>query len=110
MPKSDTYFKKGNKGKEPGTQNNLTKTVKETVLSVFNDIQADPKVNLKTFAKNYPRDFYQIAARLIPTEIHARLTKVTLEIVRTTPTAEHTVIPEHAASLPAHSNGNGKAV
>lgn len=61
------------KGKRKGTQNRLTKTVKETVLSVFNDIQSDPKVNLKAFAKNYPRDFYQIAAKLIPTEISGTL-------------------------------------
>lgn len=65
-----TSFKPGQGGgRPPGTPNKLTKTVKETVLSVFNDLQADNKHNLKTFAKKYPRDFYQIAAKLIPTEI-----------------------------------------
>lgn len=62
-------FAKGNPGKKPGTQNKFTVTVKETVLAVFNDIQGDRKVNLKTFARKYPRDFYQIAAKLIPTEL-----------------------------------------
>lgn len=62
-------FKPGNPGKPPGTANHLTKTVKETVLAVFNEIQDDPKVKLLQFAKDYPRDFYAIAAKLIPTEI-----------------------------------------
>lgn len=47
----------------------LTKTVKETVLSVFNELQEDQKHNLKAFAEKHPRDFYSIAAKLIPTEI-----------------------------------------
>ena len=58
-------------GKPKGTQNHLTRTVKETVLSVFNEIQSDPKVKLSQFAKDYPRDFYNIAAKLIPTEVQA---------------------------------------
>jgi hypothetical protein len=85
MAKTRTSFTKGNGGGRPkGVQNKLTKTVKETVLSVFNDIQTDPKVNLKAFAKKHPRDFYQIAAKLIPTEIKGdvKVTKVALEIVR----------------------------
>lgn len=81
-------FQKGNPGKKPGTKNKFTSTVKETVLAVFNDLQGDRRANLKTFARKYPRDFYQIAAKLIPTEISAKVSKITLEIVRkgTTPT------------------------
>lgn len=62
-------FQPGNSGRPAGTQNKLTKTVKETVLSVFNELQDDAENNLIKFAQKYPRDFYQIAARLIPTEI-----------------------------------------
>lgn len=64
-------------GRKKGAENRITKTVKETVLGVFNKIQQDPKVNLEEFAKKYPRDFYQIAAKLIPTEITGTL-KTTL--------------------------------
>lgn len=67
-------FKEGHKktgGRQKGSTNKLTKTVKETVLAVFNDLQSDPKVNLLAFARNYPRDFYAIAAKLIPTEVSA---------------------------------------
>lgn len=64
-------------GRKKGVENKLTRTVKETVLDVFNKIQDDEKVNLEAFAKKYPRDFYQIAAKLIPTEITGTL-KTTL--------------------------------
>jgi hypothetical protein len=65
-------FEKGKRktgGRQSGVQNSINRTVKETVLAVFNKIQDDPKVNLEQFAKKFPRDFYQIAAKLIPTEI-----------------------------------------
>lgn len=73
-------FEKGKEktgGRQKGVPNHLTKTVKETVLEVFNKIQDDPKVNLEQFAKKYPREFYQIAAKLIPTEITGNI-KTTL--------------------------------
>lgn len=53
----------------PRGKGKLTKTVKETVLTVFTQLQTDKDHNLNAFAKKYPRDFYQIAAKLIPTEI-----------------------------------------
>ena len=72
-------FEKGHKklgGKTKGTPNKITKTVKETVLAVFNDLQSDPKNNLLEFGKKYPRDFYQIAAKLIPTELNAKVEEI----------------------------------
>jgi len=74
MPKTRTSFQKGHKGgRPPGTPNRLTSTVRETVLNVFQKIQEDPKHNLEAFSKKHPRDFYQIAAKLIPTEITGTL-------------------------------------
>jgi hypothetical protein len=67
-------FKKGQEkkgGRAEGSQNKLTKTVKDTVLAVFNDLQADPKANLLSWAKGEPTEFYKIAAKLIPTEVNA---------------------------------------
>jgi len=72
-------FEKGHKklgGKVKGTPNKITKTVKETVLAVFNDLQSDPKNNLLEFGKKYPREFYQIAAKLIPTELNAKVEEI----------------------------------
>jgi hypothetical protein len=64
-------FEKGNKAASGRGPNKITKTVKETVLAVFMEIQGDPKVNLSAFAKEYPKEFYNIAAKLIPTEVQA---------------------------------------
>lgn len=76
-------FKEGNSGRPKGAENKLTRTVKETVLNAFLIMQQDKKHNLIEFAKKYPRDFYAIAAKLIPTEIKGAFNgKTTLEIVR----------------------------
>lgn len=56
-------------GRPAGSQNKLTKTVRETVLNVFNELQEDAQHNLKSFAKENPKEFYQIASKLIPNEI-----------------------------------------
>lgn len=66
-------FKKGEGGRPLGAQNKFTKTVKETVLSVFQELQEDPRHNLKAFAKENPKEFYNIAAKLIPTEMSGGL-------------------------------------
>lgn len=66
-------FEKGNAGKPKGALNKLTKTVRETILDAFNKLQDDENHNLEAFAKKYPRDFYQIAAKLIPTEIRGTI-------------------------------------
>jgi hypothetical protein len=69
-------FKKGQDkvgGRKAGVPNSLTRTVKERVLEVFNELQEDPKVNMVTWAKNEPTEFYKIAAKLIPAEINAHV-------------------------------------
>ena len=55
-------------GRQQGVQNKLTKTVKEMILEVCNELQNDPKANMLEWARNNPKDFYLIAAKLIPTE------------------------------------------
>ncbi len=73
-------FKAGNPGKPPGTLNKLTRTVKETVLAVFNELQEDPKVNLAAWAKEEPTEFYKIAAKLIPQDIKAKVETEQIQI------------------------------
>lgn len=70
---NSTSFKPGDEraGRKAGVQNKLTRTVKETVLAVFNDLQEDPQANLTSWAKSEPTEFYKIAAKLIPTEVKA---------------------------------------
>ncbi len=66
-------FVKGNVGKKKGTVNKFTKTVKETFQSVFNDLQANPETELKTFAINHPVEFHKIVSKLIPTDVQAEI-------------------------------------
>lgn len=73
-------FTQGNPGKPKGAQNHLTKTVRETVLAVFNELQGEPTHNLKAFAKKYPRDFYQIAAKLIPQDMSVTLPPALIDL------------------------------
>jgi hypothetical protein len=66
-------FGKGNnanpKGRPIGAIGKLNKTVKETVLNTFNELQKDKSHNLEAFAKKHPKEFYLIASKLIPTEM-----------------------------------------
>lgn len=71
-------FEKGNAGKPKGAINKLTKTVKETVLAAFNDLQQDPKTNIVAWGKDNPTEFYKIAAKLIPTEVNANVQAVVI--------------------------------
>lgn len=79
-------FETGHKrlgGRKPGQQNHLTKTVKESVLSVFNELQKDPKQSLAAFAKKYPREFYTIASKLIPAEMNQQVSgDITINVKR----------------------------
>ena len=60
-------------GRPQGAISPYTATVKETVLRVFQELQADPKHDLQAFARKYPKDFYIIASKLIPTEVKAEV-------------------------------------
>ena len=66
-------FEKGQGGRQPGATNLLTRTVKETFQTVFNDLQNDPETCLSTFATKYPKEFHQIVAKLIPTDVKATI-------------------------------------
>lgn len=66
-------FAKGNKGKPKGAKNKITKTVKQTFGEVFNELQDDPKANLLEWGKKNPGMFYQIASKLIPTEVQGKM-------------------------------------
>ena len=71
-------FEKGNPGKPKGALNTLTKTVKERVTEVFNELQSDPTANMLSWAKGEPTEFYKIAAKLIPSELNAHIDNKTI--------------------------------
>lgn len=74
--KKENYSDKKPVGRPRGATNKLTRNVKETVLDVFIQMQDDPKKNLLEFGKKYPIHFYQMAAKLIPTELTGTSTQV----------------------------------
>ena len=80
LPKKKVIGRPFEKGKAPGrpfgAKNKLTRTVRETVLRVFNELQKDSKKNLLEFGKKHPIQFYQMAAKLIPMEIQGTSTQV----------------------------------
>lgn len=71
---TEGHEKKG--GRQKGSPNKLTKTVKEAVLDAFNELQQDPKANIVDWGRRNPGMFYQIAAKLIPTEIQGNVKTV----------------------------------
>ena len=77
-------FTKGdNRPRKPkGATNKLTRTVKECLLEAFNKLQSDPKANLVAWGKQNPSAFYQVAAKLIPTEIQAKVEATIIKVVR----------------------------
>jgi hypothetical protein len=64
------------KGRQKGSQNKLTKTVKSAFEAVFHDMQKDPKkpYALASWAQAEPTEFYKLGAKLIPTELKGELT------------------------------------
>jgi hypothetical protein len=61
------------KGRKLGSQNKLTRSVKEAFEAVFKDMQADPKkpYALGAWGQNNPDEFYKLAAKLIPQDVKA---------------------------------------
>jgi hypothetical protein len=64
--------KKGHKkagGRQKGTPNKVTASVKEVFANVFHSLQDDEQNCLAAWAKKNPTDFYKLASKLIPTEL-----------------------------------------
>ncbi len=75
-------YKKGNKklgGRKKGTQNVVTKTVKDAFLYAFNELQKDPKKNLVSWGRRSPNAFYMLAAKLIPLEFKGEIKSTIVE-------------------------------
>lgn len=66
-------FEKGNKAAANRGSNKITRTVKETVLEVFERLQLHETANLESWGESNPTEFYKIAAKLIPAEVNANV-------------------------------------
>lgn len=58
-------------GREKGSLNATSRSMKETVMNTLKWLQTQPRSNMRAWAKENPTQFYQIAAKLIPTEVTA---------------------------------------
>jgi hypothetical protein len=67
-------------GRQAGTPNKVTTAFKDAVRFVYDDIGGNAA--FASWAKENQTEFYKIAARLIPTEIAARDSGVTVIIAR----------------------------
>ena len=69
-------------GREKGTPNKFTATVKQVLTDTFNELQNDKEVNLKKWGKDNPTEFYKLCAKLIPAavDVTTQGEKITTEI------------------------------
>jgi hypothetical protein len=67
-------------GRQKGTENKVSTSMKECVMSTLEWLQTQPKSNMRDWAKENPTPFYQIAAKLIPTEISANVEVIKREL------------------------------
>ena len=66
-------------GREKGSLNVTSRSMKETVISTLEWLQGQPRSNMRAWANENPTQFYQIAAKLIPTEITGNIEQ-TIEV------------------------------
>jgi len=70
-------------GRVKGSINETTKqlrTVKEVVLNTFLKREENPETSLEAFADEYPKEFYNIASKLIQTEVKAVVEVIKAEL------------------------------
>lgn len=60
-------------GRPKGSQNKLTRAIKDAFQAAFDDLQRDEDNNLLSWAQANPTDFYKLASKLIPSDINARV-------------------------------------
>jgi hypothetical protein len=59
-------------GRKKGSTNRIALSVKEAVWNAFLELQEDESTNIVTWGKRNLKDFYIIAAKLIPAELTGR--------------------------------------
>ena len=96
-------FEKGREktgGRRAGIPNKFTGQFREAVQYVYDDIGGHEAFS--QWATGNPTEFYKIASRLIPVEVHKSDTQIQVIVQREAPQ----IIPSNA--LPDYSNGEGQ--
>jgi hypothetical protein len=80
MPREKGTVKTG--GRQIGTVNKLTTSMKECTQQTLEWLQTQPRSNMREWAAENPTEFYRIAAKLIPTQVNAEVTQKVIKVVR----------------------------
>ena len=103
-------FKKGRKktgGRKAGIPNKFTGQFREAVQFVYDDIGGHEAFSKWAIAN--PTEFYRIASRLIPVEVHNHDTQIQVIVQRETPpSTQNPITPANA--LPDYSPTEGRAL
>lgn len=70
-----------NAGRKEGSLNKMTVSIKEAILTAFNELQRDPNANLVAWGKANTTAFYMVASKVIPTEINHSLDNKVINVV-----------------------------
>lgn len=71
-------------GRQAGTPNKITRTVRQRFEETFEKLQNDDKAKLDTWAKANQTEFYKLAAKLIPVDMAVQ-GAITLNVVTGVP-------------------------
>jgi hypothetical protein len=72
-------------GRQRGTPNRVTRAILEHFAEAFELLQEDKTVNLVSWAKANPTEFYRLASKLIPLQLETETQQATQSIIKIVP-------------------------
>jgi hypothetical protein len=72
-------------GRQRGTPNRVTRAIREHFAEAFELLQEDKTVNLVSWAKANPTEFYRLASKLIPLQLETETQQATQTIIQIFP-------------------------
>jgi hypothetical protein len=72
-------------GRQKGTPNRVTRAIREHFAEAFELLQEDKTVNLVSWAKANPTEFYRLASKLIPLQLETETEQATQTIIQIIP-------------------------
>jgi hypothetical protein len=72
-------------GRQRGTPNRVTRAIREHFAEAFELLQEDKTVNLVSWAKANPTEFYRLASKLIPLQLETEMESKPQSIIQIIP-------------------------
>lgn len=69
-------------GRPKGALNKNTIEIKNLIIDVLRDMQADKEHNMLQWAKSNPTEFYKIASKLLPSEVKNANLNIEATVIR----------------------------